>query len=556
MTNETLVMVDNEDNVLGREPRQICHEGYGKAHRAISTLIFNHKGEVLLQQRSKQKQLWPGYWDVSCATHVHPEETYESAGERRLPQELGFARELEYLAKFQYQINYTPNSSENEMCALLLGKYDGAIKSNGNEIKDYKWIRLDDLVYDISANPEKFTPWLKLSLEELQKNRAKADEILKELSLFEKKIKKPEIGKNLKEEYYNLLTKVGKTVDEVVLNFYENEIFREFPEKKQLYKKMLDRKIGTQKLRAMAAYLAFMAFNGEKILDDEKVRRIIAAVELENWSNYELNWVFDGKSNTRDILAIKEAGLATHGFMNDALRLVWDMPEISRTFLEINDRVHRGWTPELYDLTLENKAILSDFEKFWKAYEIRNIEAGGQFYGNYVTLAYQYSGHKNDLLHKQLKKIYQDFGAYVQIVNDIGDFALKPKDSRPFVSEKVIADQFSDLRNGPVTWPTWLMYNRCSNEDRNFLHSVAINRELDSEGQARVSKLFYETGTYDTLCQALRTKKQRLEQKIHCLDIEPRTRGLIKSMIVMIPSNRIVHTLDNIQKESQGGNEK
>ncbi|MCX6815473.1 MAG: hypothetical protein NT120_01295, partial [Candidatus Aenigmarchaeota archaeon] len=137
---------------------------------------------------------------------------------------------------------------------------------------------------------------------------------------------KTDSGTNWKPEYYRLLTYVGRMVDRCVADFYESSVYPGFPEKEILYKKMLDRKKGTQKLRAMAAYLAFSVFKGENALDDDKVKRIISAVELENWSNYELNWLFDGKANTKSLLEVKEAGLATHGFFNDALKIISDMP--------------------------------------------------------------------------------------------------------------------------------------------------------------------------------------------------------------------------------------
>ncbi|OGJ21943.1 hypothetical protein A3K73_04840, partial [Candidatus Pacearchaeota archaeon RBG_13_36_9] len=288
MTNEIntqdLILVDSNDKVLGIESRESCHRGIGKKHRAICALIFNDDKKVLVQRRSEHKSLWPGSYDVSFATHVFPEETYKTAGERRLPQELGFSGQLEVLSKFDYASAYNSSSSENELCTLLIGKHDGNVSPNRDEVIEQYWVSLDELATDISANPNKYTPWLKLSLESLDKNRKKADSILENLSLFEEKVHKPKIGTNLKLDYYHTLTNIGKVVDDCVREFYQSEVFRRFPEKEQLYKKMLERKIGTQKLRAMAGYLAFAAFNGEEVINEEPVKRIITAIELENYS--------------------------------------------------------------------------------------------------------------------------------------------------------------------------------------------------------------------------------------------------------------------------------
>ena len=45
--------------------------------------------------------------------------------------------------------------------------------------------------------------------------------------------------------------------------------------------------------------------------------------------------------------------------------------------------------------------MLKNFDEFRKAYQIRNIEAGGQFYGNYATLAAAYSHERDFQLHER-----------------------------------------------------------------------------------------------------------------------------------------------------------
>jgi isopentenyl-diphosphate Delta-isomerase len=170
---EKLLIVDEKDNIIATETREKCHSGDGILHRAITSFVFNDKGQLLITQRSNLKKLWPGSWDTSCSTHVYENETYEKAGERRLPQELGFSCKLKFLLKFQYQVKYKDIGSENEVCALLIGKYNGQITPNPQEVMDYKWIPADKLEEAISKNPEKYTPWLKIALKEYLKKEIK-----------------------------------------------------------------------------------------------------------------------------------------------------------------------------------------------------------------------------------------------------------------------------------------------------------------------------------------------------------------------------------------------
>ena len=539
------IIVDKKDNVIRREIIEKCHSVKGILHRAITIFIFNKKNQLLITKRSKFKKLWPLIWETSCSAHVHEDETYEQVGEKRLLQELGFFCELKSLLKFKYKSKYKNIGSENEICNLLIGKYNGEIKSNWKEVANWKWISLDNLKKDINKNPEKYAPWLKIAFKKYLEHKKEATEIKKNLIMFDNKKILKKYGTNLKPYYYKTLTLIGKNVDKCVKNLYKKEIYVKFPEKKELYKKMLDRKYGTQKLRAMASYLAFCAFKGKEV-NNKTITHLITAVELENYSNYELNWLFDQKADVKSPLEIKKAGLATHGFFHDALYLVSKIhPIYTKVFLEINDRVHRGWTPELFDLNFENKKILNDFEYFWEKYKIRNVEAGGQFWGNYVTLAHIYYKYKQPKLHTKLKKIFEEFGEYVQILNDLGDFALP---GTIILHEKKVSDQLSDLRHGLVTWPIWLIYNRSSKKDKDFLVSLSKKKIITKNDYIKALKLLYKTKTFDDIYKALRKRSHYLQQSIEMLDIQPKIKGLLKVLVVLLYCNKLTYYLKKNQR--------
>jgi len=166
MNEEFLIVVDENDDVIRTQTREECHRGDGILHRAIATFVFNGKNKLLIAQRSKSKTLWPEFWDASCCTHVYPGETYEQAGERRLSQELGFSCKLKFLTKFRYQARYEDSESENEMCALLIGRYNGKTKPNPKEVAGHKWVDIGDLRKDMNSNVDEYTPWLRIALAE------------------------------------------------------------------------------------------------------------------------------------------------------------------------------------------------------------------------------------------------------------------------------------------------------------------------------------------------------------------------------------------------------
>lgn len=161
---EQLVVVNKKDKVIGIESRKVCHLGRGLLHRAVTIFIFDEKGNLLITRRSKQKLLWSNIWEASCSTHVYKNENYEQAGIRRLPQELGFSCELESAFIFKYQKLYKNVGSENEICTLLIGRYNGKVDFNQKEISDYKWISLNKLWKDIERCSQKYAPWLKIAV--------------------------------------------------------------------------------------------------------------------------------------------------------------------------------------------------------------------------------------------------------------------------------------------------------------------------------------------------------------------------------------------------------
>lgn len=166
--DEKLILVDEHDNEIGNLPKDKCHDGQGQLHRAFSLFIFNRDGHVLLQQRSAQKRLWPMYWSNACCSHPRRGEVMSQAVNRRLQQELGLTSELEFLFKFIYQAQYDESGSEHELCWVYLGRSNDDIVVNGNEVADWRFVSVAELDQELTGEPEKFTPWLKLEWRRIQ----------------------------------------------------------------------------------------------------------------------------------------------------------------------------------------------------------------------------------------------------------------------------------------------------------------------------------------------------------------------------------------------------
>lgn len=163
--NERVVLVNYQDKELGTMEKLEAHRK-GVLHRAISLFLFNSRGEMLLQQRSAIKYHSPLLWTNACCSHPRPNESYQSAIQRRLFEELGIHTQLHLKFHFIYKINVGNNLIEHELDHVFIGFYNGLIPFNSKEVAKIKWISNEELKKQIQTKSEVFTAWFKIILNE------------------------------------------------------------------------------------------------------------------------------------------------------------------------------------------------------------------------------------------------------------------------------------------------------------------------------------------------------------------------------------------------------
>ena len=163
MNEEYLILVDEKDQQWGKIEKLKAHE-LGLLHRAFSIFLFNNQGELLLQQRAKDKYHSPGLWTNTCCSHPHFGEETKSAVYRRLQEEMCMACELSFVFKFKYKTHFPNGLIEHEFDHVYFGYSDHPPLINPREVQDYKYMSLNSLVLDIQKNPSHYTEWLKICL--------------------------------------------------------------------------------------------------------------------------------------------------------------------------------------------------------------------------------------------------------------------------------------------------------------------------------------------------------------------------------------------------------
>ena len=60
-SQDSLILVNSDDQVTGFASKEEAHRGNGITHRAFSIFLFDANDNLLLHERSQEKPLWPGF---------------------------------------------------------------------------------------------------------------------------------------------------------------------------------------------------------------------------------------------------------------------------------------------------------------------------------------------------------------------------------------------------------------------------------------------------------------------------------------------------------------
>lgn len=163
--DERIVLVDLNDNCTGVETKKTVHEK-GLLHRAFSVFIIND-GKMLLQKRNSKKYHSGGLWSNACCSHQRENEELNDAVKRRIKEELGIECKLDEIFSFVYKTEFSNGLTEYELDHVFLGKYEGEIIPDEDEIEDIDWVHFDDLIKRVKNNPDDFSFWFKESFKKV-----------------------------------------------------------------------------------------------------------------------------------------------------------------------------------------------------------------------------------------------------------------------------------------------------------------------------------------------------------------------------------------------------
>jgi Isopentenyldiphosphate isomerase len=150
--DEIFPLVDEEGNVIGKAPRNVCHNGSKLLHPVVHLHIFNRKSQLYLQKRSQNKDIQPGKWDTAVGGHVDLDETADAALKREAFEELGITNfQPVFFHKYIFE-----SEIERELVYSYYTLYDGTFIMDSKEVEESRYWTWKEIETGIES--KLFTP--------------------------------------------------------------------------------------------------------------------------------------------------------------------------------------------------------------------------------------------------------------------------------------------------------------------------------------------------------------------------------------------------------------
>ena len=150
---EYLDIVDENDNVIGKEDRDKIYSKGQKNYRTVNILIINDEGKILIQKRTSNRRVFPNRYDFSAAGHLNVGENYIAASYRELKEELGITTPLSEIMYFN-PMEHAVNSFKK----LFIGKWNGDFKYDEQAVKGIEFLTIEEILNLIGENKNLFVP--------------------------------------------------------------------------------------------------------------------------------------------------------------------------------------------------------------------------------------------------------------------------------------------------------------------------------------------------------------------------------------------------------------
>lgn len=148
---ERVQIVDRLDRPLTGAPRREMRK-LNLVHRAAYILVLDTQGHLFIHKRTMNKDVYPGYWDMTVGGVVLEGESYEEAALRELHEELGI-RDIPLRALFA---QYYEDAFTRTWGRVFACRNNGPFALQAEEIDEGRFVAFEAI--DALRQEHPFTP--------------------------------------------------------------------------------------------------------------------------------------------------------------------------------------------------------------------------------------------------------------------------------------------------------------------------------------------------------------------------------------------------------------
>lgn len=137
--------------------------------KSTGVIIFNTKGEMLIQLRASNDNSFPLHWDFAAGGGIDEGEDSQEAAEREVMEELGVKAEIHFI--IEEHITYTAWQSEitrEGHLFLYKAEHDGPFDPDPHELDDVQFFTIEEIDKMI-VSKDKFHPEFLLTWKKIKK---------------------------------------------------------------------------------------------------------------------------------------------------------------------------------------------------------------------------------------------------------------------------------------------------------------------------------------------------------------------------------------------------
>ena len=115
----------------------------GRYHMVVHVVIFNTKGEMLIQQRQPFKEGWPNLWDITVGGSAVAGDTSRTAAQREVMEEIGLAIDLsDELPKLTLPFD----CGFDDIYTMVMDVDLSALTLQESEVQSVKWASEEEIL--------------------------------------------------------------------------------------------------------------------------------------------------------------------------------------------------------------------------------------------------------------------------------------------------------------------------------------------------------------------------------------------------------------------------